>query len=290
MLMNKTENLKLVEIISKLEVIESYKKIGLDVKSYLHEDIKLYLCKESGLRFYYPIENMGDKKFYSYLSEVRPGYYSKMRWEHERALHYLRFRPGSSVYEFGCGPGFFLDNLGASFQRYATDFNPSVENDINKLGVSFIAPENLRSENISFDSIVSFQVLEHVTNPSEILNIFNKKLKENGELYIGVPNSNPYLYKYDKLHALNLPPHHFTLWNKQSLIKFVEGHGFKLLKLEIEPLFDKDFFMEKLLEHFFGKKIGAFLHRNVYRRHFNRFNLLLNRYEGRNLFAIFQKV
>jgi hypothetical protein len=68
-----------------------------------------------------------------------------------------------------------------------------------------------------------------------------KALKKGGKLIIGVPNSNPFLYKYDKYHTLNLPPHHMGLWNKFSLANLANYFPMSVDNIIVEALQQHEF-------------------------------------------------
>jgi 2-polyprenyl-3-methyl-5-hydroxy-6-metoxy-1,4-benzoquinol methylase len=69
----------------------------------------------------------------------------------------------------------------------------------------------------NYDAVCLFQVLEHMHDISGFFKHVRAFIKPQGKLIISVPNNNPYLYVNDKLHTLNLPPHHMGLWTGSSL-------------------------------------------------------------------------
>jgi len=80
-----------------------------------------------------------------------------------------------------------------------------------------------------FDYVRSNHSFEHLTNPHETLAEMNRILKINGELFIGVPNTNSYTFKIFKRnwYYLGVPFHPYS-YNNENLISLVEQHGFKV--------------------------------------------------------------
>src|ERR1700733_7007093 len=86
-------------------IINSYKKeVGLDVATYFNglTEISLYKCKQTGYRFYYPLNLAGDDKLYEYLQKF-DWYYPTWKWEYIVADTLVS--PGQKVLDIGCGYG-----------------------------------------------------------------------------------------------------------------------------------------------------------------------------------------
>ncbi len=67
-----------------------------------------------------------------------------------------------------------------------------------------------------FDSVVLFQVLEHIYNVRPFIEALIKAAKVGGEIIIAVPDNSPYHRNFRKYSTMNLPPHHMGLWNATS--------------------------------------------------------------------------
>jgi SAM-dependent methyltransferase len=80
-----------------------------------------------------------------------------------------------------------------------------------------------------FDAVTLFDVLEHVSEPRELLRQIKPVLKRGGLLAITFPNDSRPLWfgreQYD------YPPHHFTRWTRSSLKSFLEHEGFSIERL-----------------------------------------------------------
>jgi len=107
--------------------------------------------------------------------------------------------------------------------------------------------EAVFSENF-FDVVTLSMVLEHVEDPHKLLMIISKILKENGLLYIEVPNMNSGLLKiinlYYRLKGKGWspflsplhPPYHCYGYQKSSLIKLCGLNNFRVKKFFVKGI------------------------------------------------------
>ncbi len=86
-----------------------------------------------------------------------------------------------------------------------------------------------------YDIVCSFQVLEHVAHVKEMILASLKVLKKNGKLIISVPNNESFI-KYNSGGILNMPPHHMSLWEINSLFSLQSIFNIKIEKVFYEPL------------------------------------------------------
>jgi SAM-dependent methyltransferase len=142
-----------------------------------------------------------------------------------------------------------------------------------------------------FDVVCSMQVLEHITDVRSFILSSLQVLRKGGRMIVCVPNNNPYLYKHDFYHTLNLPPHHAGLWNKEAFSNLPRYFPMKLGTTRIEPL--QDYKLWYLTQINYYKEKGSFLSgllslipRPVYKA---PLILLRNYIEGRNILVEFVK-
>src|SRR5665213_2991584 len=171
-------------------------------------------CPDSHYAFYHPFNIAGDEQFYALLERAGE-YYPEWKWENEAALKFIR--EGDHVLDVGCGDGAFLQNLST---RKKVTCNGIDTNSQAIIKANSRLPETFFISNVaswqekhelSYDVITCFQILEHIPDPVDFLKKIIPCLKENATLVIAVPNNEPYLYKHDMMHTLNLPPHHMGL-------------------------------------------------------------------------------
>lgn len=298
---NKEFKSKLIDKIPSTKIIKKYKdEYKVDVSNYFEriEFTEIYECEKTGYRFYFPFSIVGDSDFYINLSKENKNYYHE-RWEHKIAIKYAKSE--ERWLEIGSGNSNFLRqlkkvgawSLGLELNR---DEVLRAENEnFEVLNCDFFSFD---SKNEVFDTIASFQVLEHIKDVSNFFTKAAELLRKKGKLIIAVPNNNPYLYIFDKYHTLNLPPHHMGLWTSQSLERVGSNFGFLVKELHYEPLsqYELNYILNLCSRNNFSVNNLKFFFLKGVRKVFPKtaFHLLSHIYRkflvnGRNIFIVFEK-
>ncbi len=140
----------------------------------------------------------------------------------------------------------------------------------------------------SYNVVCSFQVLEHVPDPESFIQNCITAVKKGGKIIFGVPNNNPYIFKRDKLHTLNLPPHHMGLWSEKAFLNLPKYFAIRPLQILIEPLYLKKYYLKVFLEN---NKLGflKIISNNLPDKLVTKVSNF-RKWEGRNILAIFEKL
>ena len=137
---------------------------------------------------------------------------------------------GKRVLDFGCGAGGFLKLISNK-----ADFVAGVELDkviratINDEGIRCFS--NIDDIEGQYDVITLFHVLEHLTNPIEMLKELQTYLAPNGQIIIEVPNSEDALltlYKDKYFSDFTYWSCHTYLYNSSNLATIVEKSGLRV--------------------------------------------------------------
>lgn len=168
-----------------------------------------------------------------------------------------RISKGSKVLDYGCGAGEFVKFIENDFETFGfepdADARKAAQNKISKATIL----DNIHSiEDKSLDAITLWHVFEHIENQDEMLEIFNRKLKDKGLLIIAVPNPT----SYDAIHykeywaAYDVPRHiyHFSKKGMENLI--AKKPNWKMRK--IKPLVLDSYYISMLSEKY--KKSSLF--------------------------------
>jgi SAM-dependent methyltransferase len=187
-------------------------------------DYEMRECECCTLVFADPMRP-GDIPFYEWVSRF-PAYHADARWEWA-AMRRLLEQQQKSVHllELGCGDGRFLASLADLKHVEAMGVDLS---DVNiararafGLKARLATINDVFGSNERFDMIVMTHVLEHVESPLFVIENCKRMLHSGGEIMFSVPYS-PTSREYHHFDVMNLPPHHLTRWNMESLRRLAE--------------------------------------------------------------------
>ena len=221
--------------IDKDALIERYMNgLGVDVSSYLVQDVKLFRCNSCGALLFYP-STPGRQEFYEQLQHF-DWYYMDDKWEYRQASNYIK--KSANVLELGAGKGafskFLPDNVTYRGLEYSsTAVTIAAANGVNIIN-ELIEDYAVHHEQ-EYDVVCHFQVLEHVDDVYSFMSNSCKCLVQGGLYLICVPNEESYLH-FLPHDTLNLPPHHLSRWDRKAILGLGRVFGLELIDLEYEPL------------------------------------------------------
>ena len=207
---------------------------------------------------------------------------------------------GKNILEFGCGSGYGSHILADHCQHitavdissesilYAQD-NYKSENLVFKQ-ISNIENHPLEFDDDSFDVIISFQVIEHLSNDKAYINQLHRVLKENGKIIIVTPNKTYRLYSFQKpwnmyhIKEYNMKELSNTISNKFKIIDSLYMSARKdLIKMEINRTKKMRFLALPFTIFFIPEKIRiallSFLKKITLKKHKSTTNTSVNNYD-----------
>ena len=229
------------------------KQYNTDVGRLVTEDLTLYHCQNCDLKFYNPAPT-GDQGFYSDLQKF-DWYYKDDKFEYDYVIPYVK----GNVLEVGCGKGAFSAKIktkkykGLEFSETARDTGRALGRDIVTESIEDHADKNAEL----YDTVVSFQVVEHTTNPRSFIESCVRALKPGGTLILTVPSEDSFLQHIQNF-TLNMPPHHVTKWTDKCLINLEKEFNIKCVYLYHEPLnsFHIPWFFNSMMVYQLNKTLG----------------------------------
>jgi len=154
--------------------------------------------------------------------------------------NYLKNKDSVKYLDVGCSTGFVVEAAqNNGWEATGIDLNPSaIEFGKSKgLDLRNNALDEISFSEKYFDIISLFDVLEHLTNPKEIIDQALHYLNKDGLLFIYVPNwdSASRLLMGDKAHFI-WPTHHLNYYTPDTIKFFLENFGLKIEYITTEGL------------------------------------------------------
>lgn len=209
---------------------------------------KLVQCKKCGLIYLNPRPNENQ------LADFYPddGYYRQETWlrfylNFIRSLKIRDLENSHSkglILDVGCGDASFLQALQSrGWQVHGTDVSKKAYN-LAKQKIKNIYLGNIEDcsfEEKKFDVVTLNHVLEHLADPAKDLKIINRILKDDGLLWLSLPNINSKQFDLleDAWHHLELPRHIYQ-YSPKSIDKILQRNGFEIVRINY-PLLDFPF-------------------------------------------------
>lgn len=167
----------------------------------------------------------------------------------------------NKILEIGTGSGLFCEEMAktAVFKDIVgVEASNSLAETCGEMGFRIYNGilENLEI-NETFDVIVSFEVLEHIFNPKDLLLKSNQLLNKNGIIMLTFPNYNGFEIEILREKSVAIDHEHLNYFNENSISLILESAGFKLLAAETPGQLDVDLVKTEILNG--GFKTNRFI-------------------------------
>jgi len=137
-------------------------------------------------------------------------------------------KPGSSLLEIGCGPGYFSNLLQqAGYSVTGVELNSACKTYAKKHGIAFdnficedISVKDSPLNNIKYDAVISWATIEHIAKPIEFMSTLKRYAKKDGYIFIDTGITNNIIRGVDSGYSKWLqPPHHLHVFSVDSLVR-----------------------------------------------------------------------
>lgn len=165
---------------------------------------------------------------------------------------YLPLLPGGPVLEIGCSSGYFIRRLQkCGYDVYGIDpsrgFVQFAREEYGLNVVSGMFPDDLPNDwGNNYSMIAAFHVLEHTDDPKRVLNSIYNSLKNEGLLFLEVPDIDRVLRTRKYLHKNYFQKSHIWDFSAATIKILLESCGFNTyvcLHYGISPPEDKNVFI-----------------------------------------------
>lgn len=199
--------------------------------------LKIVLCKRCGFIFYLPRPQEKDiDQKYRYLQEcaekkdgISPfaaGEIKRARLIYKYLASVIKLDTVSRILDYGGNDGRLMKPfVDAGKSCFLVDYNPSVIQDVTKLGDTV---NDLKNED-AFDLIYCSHLLEHLADPLDALKKFLKHLNPDGYLFVEVP-----MEIIGRLPLQKEPVTHINFFSPNSLANLLAQSGFHLIDCRLD--------------------------------------------------------
>jgi len=179
---------------------------------------------------------MNKKQFYEKRAESYTKFDRQGFARYRRALKLANVQSGAKVLDVACKHAFLcdlLDKKGLNCDYCGIDISEKViENLKHKKGSFQVCDvmQGLPFEDGTFDYIFCLELIEHVENPTFLLNQFKRALKDDGVLILSTPN--PYNWLSITAELFKIPDNegHIAAFPFQNIRKLADFCGLKIEK------------------------------------------------------------
>lgn len=145
-----------------------------------------------------------------------------------------KYRKTNKLLDVGCGRGWFLDEAKKrGWEVYGSEYAEEAISLCRSKGLQMHQGKLTKNafKSLSFDVVTSFEVIEHINNPNEELEIIHTFLRKGGLFYCTTPNFNSVMRLYLKSsYNVICYPEHLSYYTKKTLTRVCENNGLKKLK------------------------------------------------------------
>ena len=173
-------------------------------------------------------ENIQKRPYFSISSYTDP----------RRLAGWLTCEKSARILDFGCGPASFLALLRDEFGFEDVEGLELNENSAGVAARSYgikLTPTIEQLKHKTYDVIILFEVIEHLTNPGEVISLFRDLLGPGGKLFITTPSVRSIPARYFPSHCGHYTaPSHVSLFTEEAMSRLLSRFNFKIERLETD--------------------------------------------------------
>ena len=240
-------------------VEQNNKNLHCDSKDYLvtGESFKVYLDENKIIGKTIPVPKKTEMIKYYDSNQYLPHFLNKKnlitiiysiakKQMHRKKFEWMsrHLNPNSSVLDFGCGNGDFVNYLRAKSVT-AYGYDPNIKFNLDSPG--YLSNKANWAGN-KYDIIFLWHVLEHTHDPFVLLQSLKKSLTKSGKIFIAIPNFKSFDSKYYRKYWAGYDlPRHLWHFSRRSIYQIAEQNNFKIIK-------EKSLYLDAIYVSFLSEK------------------------------------
>ncbi|MDW8464057.1 MAG: class I SAM-dependent methyltransferase [Geminocystis sp.] len=214
------------------------KHIETYIAPFNNQEYKLYHYPKCDLQWWEPLKivpEFYEKEGEEWYAIFHMGINQTIGENHKMFFKHMPLKSGRLL-DVGCGDGVFIaEAQRRGYEVWGIDFDrKSIQVCQEKRGLKntfAMTPwefaEFCQKENLKFDIVTFFEVLEHQDRPREFLEAVKSMLKPGGWIAGSVPNRESWLKSWaDSVFNWDKPPNHFLRFSEACLRDFFYSQGF----------------------------------------------------------------
>lgn len=188
---------------------------------------------------------------------------------------YTRPQRNISLLDIGANIGFFVkEAVKRGYDAVGVEPSKNMATYAKSLGIPIIETTiDKFNPQKSFDIITIFHVLEHLDNPTEVLNKLKSIHSENGFLVLEVPNIESYIAKKDELSWRFIALEHIFYFSPKTISAILQKLGYKIVRIKKRNNELGIMSIRKLIRYFWGRSLNRnrFIQKSEFSDNYNQF-------------------
>jgi len=203
-----------------------------------NSDLSICECASCGLVFLSSFDHI--KENYYENSEMHGDepldiqeWLQEVEWDDDRRFNYLKsLLPKRSVLDFGCGAAGFLSKArNLASKVFGVEIESRLHSHFRRQGLTVFKNMGELPEDMKYDIITLFHVIEHHPDPKVLLTGLKERLDGNGQIIVEVPNADDALltlYRCEPFTHFTYREDHLYFYSKKTLEMLALQSGLKV--------------------------------------------------------------
>jgi len=170
----------------------------------------------------------------------------------KREIEYINGLKPGRILDIGCGLGYFLSAINKKWDKYGLEISSKAVKEAEKYCTVYCGDlKEAAYKDSYFDVVFSYNVIEHVENPEEMVTEAYRILKRKGKIIIGTANfDSACARRFGDRYRMFHDETHISLFSDYSLREMLEDFGFEVEYIDY-PYFETEHFSKENLMRLF---------------------------------------